>query len=35
MANPLSNEKELYENIEKIVKKGNSEVLELIDCIWQ
>jgi len=35
MANPLSNEKELYEKMEKIVKKGNSDVVELVNCMWQ
>lgn len=35
MANPLSNELELYNKIENIVKKGNSDVLELIDSIWE
>jgi len=35
MANPLSNEKELYEKMEKIVKKGSPDVVDLINCMWQ
>lgn len=34
MANPLSNENELYEKIQKIVKKGDPDVKELLNCMW-
>lgn len=35
MANPLSNEKEIYDNIKKVVAKGGPEVRGLIDNMWE
>lgn len=34
MANPLSNETELYNKIKEIVKKGDPDVKALVDCVW-
>lgn len=34
MANPLSNESEIYDKIRKIVKKGDPNVKELLDHMW-